>query len=90
MKGKQFIELFLVEGCYDGCVYTLDAERGDIHWRYDTGGQVKCSPTVDQVTGRVYIGSHSHMVYCLDVKVLSLFSVHNQTVSQLGKMYVRH
>ena len=50
-------------------MYVLDAMSGDIHWTYDTGSQVKCSPVVDTLTGYMYIGSHSHKVYCLDIKV---------------------
>ena len=43
-------------------MYVLDAMSGDIHWTYDTGSQVKCSPVVDTLTGYMYI-------YCLDIKV---------------------
>ena len=59
-----------VLGCYDGFIYSLDCDTGNIWWKYQTGSQVKCCPTVDEHTGLVYIGSHNQSVYCLDIQVI--------------------
>jgi len=57
----------IVVGCYDGTVYTMGASTGEIDWKFPTGGEVKCSPTVD-LQGRVWVGSHSGRVFCLDLE----------------------
>lgn len=61
--------LLVFPGCYDGHVYTLCSQTGSVHWSYNTGFQVKCSPVVDHQSGYVYIGSHSQHFYCLNVNV---------------------
>ena len=66
---KNCIYFFNISGCYDGHVYILDAHTGDIYWQYQTGSEVKSSPTVDMATGFVYVGSHSQHVYALNIKV---------------------
>lgn len=49
----------------DGCVYAIDATRGNRQWKVQTGDQIEASPTVHD--GIVYIGSHDGHVYALDV-----------------------
>ena len=63
------LSLSFILGCYDGSVYILDRFCGAIVWTVATGGAVKSSPTVDSVTGFVYVGSHDHHVYALAVQV---------------------
>ena len=62
--------LHSLSGCYDGKLYKLDRQSGSIDWTFDTQGQVKCSPEVDPKSGIVFIGSHSHAVYALDIEVI--------------------
>ncbi len=59
-------------GCYDGCVYFLDAKSGAEYFVHQTGDQVKSSPVVDHMTGSVYIGSHDHHVHALNVEKVIL------------------
>ena len=56
-------------GCYDGKVYTLEASSGRVMWTFATGGPVKCSPTVHPETGVIFVGSHDHCLYALDIQV---------------------
>jgi len=54
----------------NGYVYSLDAESGELVWRYQTGGTagpyLGPSPTV--VNGVVYVGSWDNHVYALDAE----------------------
>lgn len=65
------IYLCFCSGCYDSYIYTLNASTGEIFWKYQTGDAVKSSPCLEPVTGSVYIGSHDHCVYALQVQVNS-------------------
>ena len=51
-------------GSHDSYVYALDADSGQLRWRYETGFWVRSSPTV--VDGVVYVGSYDDYVYALD------------------------
>ena len=53
-------------GSYDGKVYALDAETGELVWSYDTDDSVFSSPAA--VDGVVYIGSDDGHVCALDAK----------------------
>ena len=64
--------LVLHAGCYDGSVFTVCSDSGTVHWCIKPGGSsepVKSSPAVDPVTGLVWVGSHDHHVYALNVCV---------------------
>ncbi|KAL5259833.1 hypothetical protein ACHWQZ_G010070 [Mnemiopsis leidyi] len=58
---------YVVVGCYDGCIYVVGSETGDIVYTVHTTDQVKCSPTSDDDS--VYCGSHDGRLY----KVTSRF-----------------
>lgn len=45
-------------------IYALDADTGQVRWRFFTSGPVRFAPTARD--GRVYAGSDDGMVYCLD------------------------
>ena len=62
-------------GCYDGCLYVLDAITGDTFWQFQTGAEVKSSPCVDPTNGHVYFGSHDHCLYALDILVITVGSL---------------
>ena len=62
----------LFSGCYDGCLYVLRTDNGEIHWRFQAGGSehpIKCSPSTDPQTGDVWFGSHDHHLYAVDIYV---------------------
>ncbi|KAL5011810.1 hypothetical protein ScPMuIL_010361 [Solemya velum] len=58
---------YIVVGCYDCCVYVLEALSGAIWWKFETGGVVKSSPVADTLTALVYVGSHDKHLYALDL-----------------------
>ena len=68
-KDKPLPALFILIGCYDGGVYTLSRATGETIWIYKTKSAVKSSPAVDPRTGWIYIGSHDHHFYSLDIQV---------------------
>ena len=47
-----------------GYLYALDAESGDVIWRYETGDEVLSTPAVDSTT--VYVGSSDRNVHAVD------------------------
>ena len=53
-------------------MYVVNAVDGNVHWKYETGGQVKSSPAVDMNTGFIYVGSHDHNIYSFVVQVCIL------------------
>ena len=67
-------------GCYDGCVYSLTCDSGTTHWciKLASSGEggssepIKSSPCVDLTTGLVWIGSHDHHIYALNIYVRPL------------------
>ena len=64
---NEMAEMF--PGCYDGFIYTIDAQTGHIYWKFVTGAEIKSSPMVDMATGLVYVGSHRQCLYALNVEV---------------------
>lgn len=51
-------------GSGDGNVYAVDAETGDLRWKFKTGDVVHASPAV--AGGRVFVGSWDSFFYALD------------------------
>ena len=49
-------------------MYVFNRFSGETHWTFQTGAAVKSSPCVDPKTGVVWVGSHDHHLYGLDVK----------------------
>jgi outer membrane protein assembly factor BamB len=50
-------------------LYVLKSNSGEKYWVFTTEDAVKSSPTVDPTTGLVFVGSHDHHVYALDIYV---------------------
>lgn len=48
----------------DGFVHALDADTGATKWTFNTGGQIRSSPTVRN--GTVYVGTDANALYALD------------------------
>ncbi|XP_048589326.1 beta-alanine-activating enzyme isoform X2 [Nematostella vectensis] len=57
----------IIFGCYDGKIYIINRFSGVIGWTYQTHAPVKSSPCVDPTTGLVWVGSHDHHLYALDI-----------------------
>ncbi|XP_043369708.1 beta-alanine-activating enzyme isoform X6 [Dermochelys coriacea] len=58
---------FTLHGCYNGLVYVLGSQNGEIHCIFTTEDAVKSSAVVHPSTGLVYIGSHDQHIYALDI-----------------------
>ena len=56
-----FLLSYIFVGCYDGCIYVLSSDTGDVVYTVQTSDQVKCSPTSDDES--VYCGSHGGRLY---------------------------
>ncbi|KAH3802907.1 beta-alanine-activating enzyme-like [Dreissena polymorpha] len=54
--------------CVDGYVYVLDSHSGAILWQFNTGSALQCAPTVDYVSGHVFVRNFNDVYVCLDVK----------------------
>ena len=60
----------LSSGCYDGCVYALCADSGEVHSCYHISQDpIKSSPCVDPTTGLVWVGSHDQHIYAISLQV---------------------
>lgn len=46
----------------------FDRFTGKTHWTFQTGAALKSSPSIDPQTGVVWIGSHDHHLYGLDIE----------------------
>ncbi|KAI8824351.1 uncharacterized protein EV422DRAFT_504362 [Fimicolochytrium jonesii] len=57
----------VIVGCYDGKIYAMSTETGEIMATFTTGAEVKCSPIVEQETNYIWVGSHDHHLYCLEL-----------------------
>jgi outer membrane protein assembly factor BamB len=58
-------------GAFDGRVYSLDEDNGEIAWTYSTGAEVYPGPVVADVKGAppaVFIGSADGKAYALDAR----------------------
>ena len=51
-------------GCRDKRLYALDARRGTVDWRFETGGYVYPTPVVTD--DRVFVGAEDGNLYALD------------------------
>ncbi|MFQ6121118.1 MAG: PQQ-binding-like beta-propeller repeat protein, partial [Methanosarcinales archaeon] len=51
-------------GSFDNNVYALNANTGDLKWKYNTNGIVGSSPII--WNGIVYVGSFDFRVYALN------------------------
>jgi eukaryotic-like serine/threonine-protein kinase len=51
-------------GCGDGNVYSLDATKGALNWKFKTGDVVHASPVIS--AGELYIGSWDSYFYAID------------------------
>ena len=51
-------------GSPDGQLYAIDAEAGEVRWRFRTAGKVRSTPVV--LDGTVYFGSWDGHVYAVD------------------------
>lgn len=56
----------LYVGSYDGHMYAISLETGELRWRYETGDRIDGSPAVTDDT--VYFGSFDRNVYALDAE----------------------
>jgi hypothetical protein len=54
----------LIFGCWDGYIYSLDAETGVLQWTYKTGAYIISSPAL-LPDGRIVVGSGDGILYCL-------------------------
>jgi outer membrane protein assembly factor BamB len=55
-------------GSSDGGLYALQADTGDILWRFETLGFVQCSPLYDPRENVVYFGSNDGALYKVDAE----------------------
>jgi outer membrane protein assembly factor BamB len=55
-------ERWVALGCDAGRVYLLDREYGLTIWVYDTGGSIRCTPTV--IGDRLLVPSMDGQLYC--------------------------
>ncbi len=53
-------------GSWDGTVYAINAQGGELQWSYETDGKVDTSPAV--ADGTIYIGSDDQSVYSFDAE----------------------
>jgi len=56
----------LYVGSYDGRLYAISIDSGEVLWRYRTGERIDGSPAV--ANGTVFFGSHDRNVYALDAE----------------------
>jgi outer membrane protein assembly factor BamB len=66
-------------GCYDGCLYALAAEDGDVLFAVRTGDVVKGAATVHPVTGDVFFGSYDKRVYHVRASELQGLVAHGKS-----------
>ncbi|KAF2362615.1 Pyrrolo-quinoline quinone repeat [Trinorchestia longiramus] len=52
--------------CYSGRLYCFDVASGDLLWKFKAGAEIKCSPTVDYESGKLFFGSHDKYFYCVN------------------------
>uniref|UniRef100_A0A182PVP6 Uncharacterized protein n=1 Tax=Anopheles epiroticus TaxID=199890 RepID=A0A182PVP6_9DIPT len=57
-----------IVGCYDGFLYCFNPLKDEsIHWKYDAGGMIKCTPLVVPQSNLIIFGSYSssHNLHCI-------------------------
>ncbi|XP_043546375.1 beta-alanine-activating enzyme isoform X1 [Chiloscyllium plagiosum] len=58
---------FIIVGCYDGSICVLRVSDGQTYWIFWTEDSVKSSPIMDPDLGLIFVGSHDHHIYALDI-----------------------
>lgn len=53
-------------GSSDGNLYALDADNGNLRWKYLTGAAIRTTPLLYE--GNIYIGSWNQYVYAIDAQ----------------------
>jgi len=53
-------------GSMDSCIYAVNANNGNIIWKFQTMGRIRSTPVVHE--GNVYVGSWDNKMYVLDVE----------------------
>ncbi|PKB16220.1 PQQ-binding-like beta-propeller repeat protein [Flavobacterium sp. 5] len=53
-------------GSSDGNVYALNANTGELRWKFKTNGSIHCSPVLNKKT--LYIGSWDANLYAIDIE----------------------
>ena len=62
--------MYCTVGCYDGYIYCLRAESGEVKWSLQLSREpVKSSPCVDTTTGLVWVCSHDQHLYAIHGEV---------------------
>lgn len=79
----QFVCGSVVYGCYDGTLTRVDAENGDLMWRWKLDSSIHATPSVDEAGGRIFInteqwneGRPMGHVQCVDLKTGRLLWKH--------------
>jgi outer membrane protein assembly factor BamB len=62
-NGKSALVVF---GSSDGNIYSVDAKKGNLKWKFKTNGPVHGTPVIDQ--NKVYIGGWDAILYALNVE----------------------
>lgn len=65
-SGPTVTEDRLYVGSYDGSLYVLDTQDGEVEWKVETDGNVHSSPVV--VNGTVYFGSFDGSMYAVNTE----------------------
>jgi len=58
---------YVIVGCYDGHLYVLSTDNGQIFWKFKTDDIVKCTPVIDPYNGHVWFGGYDKILYELDI-----------------------
>ncbi len=59
-------ETYAFMGFYDGTVRCLDTTDGTLVWDFETGSEIRVSPTL--WNSRLYVGCEDGMLYCFEAK----------------------
>jgi outer membrane protein assembly factor BamB len=55
-------------GCYDGRLYVMRATDGAQVNYFQTGSEIKSSPSVDLGSGHIWFGSHDGYLRCVSIR----------------------
>ncbi|RKP09901.1 quinon protein alcohol dehydrogenase-like superfamily [Thamnocephalis sphaerospora] len=56
------------QGCYNGCLYVMNALDGGIINCFASSAEIKSSPAVDATNGNIWFGSHDGHLYCVRIQ----------------------
>ncbi|OUM69401.1 hypothetical protein PIROE2DRAFT_33329, partial [Piromyces sp. E2] len=59
---------FIYMGCVDGFVYCINTFKGELVWKFDTGGPIFSSPCLFNNDLNLVIGSHSNNIFCINTQ----------------------